>query len=258
MTPEYANQLATELLLSGLASVLALSILATFLTMLFMRQRRAAAHGIHLKNGLTQPIRAYQPSVFENSCRWVAVRRTHLSKVQSALGLHNPIPCSWDEGVSRLEGQKLFISPSVRGWILVVGQGLPDPTEDVDRCYHFIVRLSRALGQVQFFSVNRALNHHAWVRAERGQIRRAYAWGGETLWNQGSVTQPETDLGLRCLEYGEQASSLDLSSASAPPPNTEKVLQLAARWSLDPSTVAESMLHMGLGVTGDLAHSRPH
>ena len=44
-------------------------------------------------------------------------------------------------------------------------------------------RLSCALGHVQFFSVNRALNHHAWVWMKDRDVRRAYAWAGETLWN---------------------------------------------------------------------------
>ena len=46
--------------------------------------------------------------------------------------------------------------------------------------------LSRKIGQVQFFSVNRAVNHHAWVQAEAGVIQRAYAWAGRTFWNQGA------------------------------------------------------------------------
>jgi hypothetical protein len=254
MTPEYTNQLATELLLSGLVSVLALSVLATILTVVFVRQRRASRKSrsdFALSNA-----RVYHPSVFEGPCRWVAIRKTQLRAVQSALGLHNPVPCSWDEGISRLTQRKLFISPPVRGWILVIGQGLPDPSEDVDRCFHFVTRLSRALGHVQFFSTHRALNHHAWVRAENGQIRRAYAWGGETLWNQGSTTQAERDVNLTCLDYGEPAPVVDLSTSTPQPTNAEKVMQLAGRWSLDPSTLDESVLRLGRGVAGDLAHSR--
>jgi hypothetical protein len=258
MTSELTNQLATELLLAGLVSVLALTILTTYLALIFVRHKRSRRSK---PNGSVPTSRGYQPSIFENSCRWVAVKRTHLSTVQSALDLHNPIPCSWDEGISRLTSHQLFVSPPVRGWILVIGQGLPDPSEDVDRCFHFIVKLSRVLGQVQFYSCHRALNHHAWVRAEGGHILRAYAWAGETLWNQGPVTQPEIELGLKCLGYGERAAPMDLPGGAgegAQPSNAEKVISLAARWSLDPSTIEESMVRMGLGVAGELTHSRRH
>jgi hypothetical protein len=134
----------------------------------------------------------------------------------------------------------------------VVGPGLPDPADDVDRCFHFVVKLSRALGHVQFFSCNRALNHHGWVKAESGQIRRAYAWAGETLWNQGELTQAENELEVQCLGYGEQP---DLLSIAPTPKNSEKVNPLAARWSFDPATINEAMLRAGLGVAGNAPHS---
>jgi hypothetical protein len=257
MTPECTTQLATELLLSGLVSLLAIVMLATVLALIFVRRKHAPERRARAKSEvIVPPSRGYQPSIFEHSCRWIAVKKNQVKTVQLALDLHNPVPCSWDEGTSRLADRKLFISPPVRGWILVIGQGLPDPSEDVDRCFHFITRLSRALGHVQFFNTHRALNHHAWVRAEGGRIRRAYAWAGETLWNQGPLTQAEHDLGLKCFDYGERPAVIDVSPNEPQPSNAEKVMQLAARWSLDPSTVEERMLHMGLGVAGELTHSR--
>jgi len=257
MTPETTNQLATELLLTGLMSVLALGILASFSAMFLLRRRQTLQTSFLHKQRATTPFAGrYHPSVFENSCRWLVIKNTHLNAVQAALGLHNPIPCSWGEGLSRLTGRKLFVSPPVRGWILVIGVGLPDPVDDVDRCFHFLLKLSRTLGQVQFFSADRALNHHAWVRVEGGHIRRAYVWAGETLWNQGPPTREEVDLEMRCFGYGEK--SFELPTPAAPTPNSEKVLPLAARWSFDPTSVDESMLRAGLGVAGDVGHLRPH
>src|ERR1041385_7685818 len=80
---------------------------------------------------------------------WLAIRSRSLAAVQEALELNNAKPCSWSEGLSG-EGQ-LFISPPVNGWVFVVGAGLPDPGEDVDVCFRFLVELSRRVGQVQFF-----------------------------------------------------------------------------------------------------------
>ena len=255
MTPDTTNQLAAGLLLSGLLTVLAIGIFVTFLAILYIRRNQSLL--ISPSPGSHAVPSAYQPSVFEHTCRWLAIKSTQVHSVQSALGLHNAIPCSWGEGLSRVVNRKLFISPPIRGWILVVGQGLPDPSEDIDRCYHFIVRLSRALGHVQLFSADRALNHHAWVMADRGHIRRAYAWGGETLWNQGDPTSDEVDLGLACFKYGEAPGPIDLQRGDSPVPNSERVTALAARWSFDPSAVNETMLRVGLGVAGDLSSLRP-
>ena len=256
MTSDLTNQLATELLVSALLAVLALGLFISALAMILVRQKRASKRQKSEHATSNGPFgRSYQPSVFDHACRWLVVKATRGDAVQAALDLHNPIPCSWGEALSRSAPRALFVSPPVRGWILVIGPGLPDPSEDVDRCYHFVIKLSRALGHVQFFSADRALNHHAWVRVERGKVRRAYAWAGETLWNQGRVTQAESELGLACYDYGERPA-LELSSTATVVPNCEKVMQLASRWSFDPSTIDESMLRVSLGVAGDLSHSR--
>ena len=116
--------------------------------------------------------------------------------------------------------------------------------------------MSRTLGQVQFYSVNRAVNYHTWARADRGHIQRAYAWAGETLWYQGPVSQAETDLGMQCLDYGERPETLPDSSMDSP--NSEKVMPLAARWSFDPSALDDTVLRAGVGVAGELSHTRQH
>src|SRR5262249_33719123 len=120
---------------------------------------------------------------FRRPACWLAVKNRNVLAVQSALGLHNPKPCSWVEGLAGEE--KLFIAPPVKGWILVTGSRLPDPSEDVDACFRFVLELSRKLGQVQFFCANRVLQHHAWIKVERGLVLRAYAWAGKTVWQQG-------------------------------------------------------------------------
>src|SRR5438093_5524731 len=97
---------------------------------------------------------------------WLAIKSRNLLTVQSALGLHNPKPCSWMDGLAGED--KLFISPPVNGWILVIGSGLPDPSDDVDACFRFVLGLSRRLGQVQFFIASRVLQLHAWVRVVHG------------------------------------------------------------------------------------------
>jgi hypothetical protein len=258
MTPEYTNQLATQLLLSGLATVLALGI-ASCLVIVYIRRTQAArvsSFKRSARDGVSgqQDPPVYQPCIFEQTCRWLVVKSSQVRAVQTALGLHNATPCSWGEGMSQLTPRKLFVSPPVRGWILVIGQGLPDPSDDVDHCFHFLCKLSRALGQVQFFSANRALNHHAWIRIDRGHIQRAYAWGGETLWNQGERTQAEMELGMKCLGYCERPPSIELGGAHSS--NAEKVMSLAARWSFDPTAVSESMLRAGCGVAGELTQPR--
>src|SRR5688572_19265725 len=79
------------------------------------------------------------PFLFDRPGRWLAIKTADIAKVQHALGLHNPTPCSISEGMGGLGktgDRRLFVSPPLDGWILVVGQGLPDPADDIDRVYH--------------------------------------------------------------------------------------------------------------------------
>ena len=150
---------------------------------------------------------------------------------------------------------KLFISPAISGWVLVIGSGLPGPFEDVDECFRFLSDLSRKVGQVQFFSASRVVNHHAWVLMDRGRVYRAYAWAGQTLWNQGPLTAAEKELDLRCFEYGGEPNLFVVKDDLAA--NSERVGQLAARWSLDPG-ILRCGSQNGRGIVGALSQSKLH
>ncbi len=180
---------------------------------------------------------------------WLAIKSRSLVAVQSALGLHNPKPCSWLEGLTG--DDKLFIAPPVKGWILVMGSGLPDPGDDPDACFRFLTGLSRRLGQVQYFCASRILNHHAWVRAEGGRVIRAYAWAGKTVWTQGPRTPAERDLDLKCFDYTETPEKSFFGDHDAIATNVDKVPLLASRWSLDPARIEDRLLEKEHGVAGE-------
>jgi hypothetical protein len=93
------------------------------------------------------------------------------------------------------------------------------------------------------------LSHHAWVRADRGKIERAYAWAGQTIWKQGKRTAAERALALLCPDYLE-AADFDVDGNS-PASNVEKVPLLAAKWSLDPGGIEEPLLESGRGIVGE-------
>jgi hypothetical protein len=174
---------------------------------------------------------------------WLAVRAATPEAVQSALGLGRCAPCSWSEGMSG--NHEFFISPQVHGWVIVTGLGLPNPSDDVDAVFLFLVALSRTLGHVEFFYADRLANHHGWARVDEGCVTRAYAWAGETVWNQGGLTLSEIELGLKCSSYGDDFAALGEAEA-----NFEKVPMLAARWSLDPAEVRNFSARQATGIAG--------
>lgn len=183
---------------------------------------------------------------------WLVVQGRSLLEVKTALGVANAKPCAVADA---LEAEpRIFISPPVRGWVLVVGSDLPDPAEDVDACFRFVLNASRRLGHIQFFAVNPVLHHHAWVRADRGRVTRAYAWAGRTLWNQGKATSGEKELDLNCHDYGSDFSidAQNLHHGDDAAANAEKVALLAARWSLDPGSLGPAAWQAANGLAGEV------
>ena len=243
---------ALLILVFGVA--LGVGMICFLLVVHFMRTGRLASRNVLHGTGRFRDRQGFNP-IFLPS-RWLAIRSTQSQAVQKALRLNKSKPCSWEEGLTVAHDQKLFISPPVAGWTLVMGASLPDPADDVDRCFHFLLELSRKLGHVQFFSLNRVLNHHAWVQAEQGQILRAYAWAGRTLWNQGRLTRAELELGLICLDYWEQSAPVAFGQSDAAGLNTDRVPLLAARWSLDPATIDVRRFKESHGIAGELSRRK--
>lgn len=198
----------------------------------------------------------FRPLFYQQPTRWLAVRSSDARSVERALGLNNTAQCSWEEGLARSGDRAVFITPSVIGWVLAIGPGLPDPDEDIDECYHFLVQLSRKVGEVHYFSFHPALQHHAWARLNGGRVERAYAWSDETLWNQGSRTRAETELGLTCFDYGERQANT-IGSVEAAGANVDKIPALAARWSINPAGIDERILDHGGGIVGESSRVRP-
>lgn len=182
---------------------------------------------------------------------WLAVKGRSLLAVKTALGVANVKPCAVADALET--EPRIFITPPFKGWVLVLGSDLPVPADDVDACFRFIVAASRKLGHVQFFSANLVLNHHAWIRAEKGRIQRAYAWAGRTLWNQGPRTPAEQELDLACLDYCCELPPASVSGSDPAGVNTEKVPQLAARWSLDPGSLEPQVCESVSGLAGEVA-----
>ena len=249
------GDLIAALLILLLGIALGIGVACLLMVVHFLRKGRTASRPLLRRVEFPAGERRLHAPMFQVPSRWLAVRSGNPHWVQAALGLNNPTPCSWEEGMHAAHDRRLFISPAIRGWVLVMGSSLPEPADDVDKCFRFILEMSRKLGQVQFFSVNRAVNHHAWVHAEQGVIHRAYAWAGKALWNQGVQTPAELELGLKCYGYGEGEDRIDFGRPDPAVLNTERLPLLASRWSLDPTSVDARMLKQNQGIAGQLSRS---
>lgn len=153
---------------------------------------------------------------------WIAVPSRDTHAVAQAISARQAENCSWQDGIGRayeLEG--VFVTPPIDGWTLAAG-ALPEAGQP--EFIPFLETLSRRFGQAFYFGTHRIVEYQAWARAERGAIRRAFAYlgeRGEFLLNLGERTAEEIE-----IEVGVE----DLEGA----PDEEAVLSMAAQWVLDP------------------------
>jgi hypothetical protein len=184
--------------------------------MMFLQKRNQSMEKTSFPKG-----KVHFPFISDGAARpltWMAVRSLEPQIVRAALP----------------DKREFLVSPRVNGWVIVTGPGLPDPGENVDGCFRFLVFASRQLGHVQFFHREKFSAAHAWARLDEGCVTRAYAWAGETIWNQGATTLAESDVGMKCFGYGEEVETGFLTAKESATANAEKIPVLAMRWSVDP------------------------
>ncbi|MBS33477.1 MAG: hypothetical protein CMO68_03625 [Verrucomicrobiales bacterium] len=196
--------------------------------------------------------RRLAPSVFSRPRTWVAVRSRNPEDVARSMGLDGLRPCAFAEASGDPEAGRLFVSPPVNGWVVVMGGALPDPSEDIDACYHFLADMSGRLGHLQFFHGNPALGHHAWAKLIERKVVRAYAWIGETVWNQGDATRAEQKTGMRCFDYLEDGDEGSYQRWETVGANVDRLPVLASIWSVDPVVFEDAAMRLKPGWGGRL------
>ncbi len=164
---------------------------------------------------------------------WLAVKSRNSEDVARSIGLVDPQPCANARGLTDADRDQIFVSHPVNGWVVVVGECLPNPDSDIDGCFKFLSDMSERLGHVQYFHCHQSLCHHAWVKLIDREVVRAYVWTGETVWNQGKVTIAEEKSGMKCFDYFVDDSDA-YCNWEAVRRNMEQLPVLVSIWSVDP------------------------
>ena len=193
-----------------------------------------------------------KPEGFGYKNAWLAVKADDPQAVARVLELEDLQPANWRTGLAAAYDHydtHVFVTPSVSGWVLVVGMALPDSGEPgwADKCTPLLEKLGRKYDPAFYFGTHRVAEYHAWARVDQGRITRAYAYSGDkgiTIWNEGPQTKAERDL------------HLDFFADDAPPgqsheyydrkdlryPQEDDVINLAGAWSINPARLEDMNL----------------
>ncbi len=175
------------------------------------------------------------PGSFGYKCAWFAAKSDSPLSVATALGLRNLRPSSWDEGIETAYGttaysRHAFLAPPIDGWVLCASTAFFKLAEGKQEVSSFLPALSRQLGaEVQYFLTHRVIEMHIWGLAKNGELIRLYGFIGERGETLFDVDDRSPDASDPKANYWARE---DLTF-----PNEDHVMQLAGRWSIDPTTL---------------------
>ncbi len=170
---------------------------------------------------------------------WIAVRDRSPEEVADALGLAERVPMEWTPGTVRAYDEGVFVAAPVKPWTLAHGSGLHDFDTSKDDFVAWLAGLSGVLGEVQHFANHRVVDYCAWSMARDGLVLRHYSkWEEGSPMFLGAQTRGEIELREEARELDTESKKWSNPDGSWAPDDYD-VLDLAAKWSVNPASVHE-------------------
>jgi len=193
---------------------------------------------------------------FGYKCMWFAVKTDNKNKLAEILKLKNISDCNWQVGIDKAYNGSVFITPTIDGWTLACGWGLPhgDSKEGIDEVKNILQALSKEFGEAQFFCTHRVTEYHCWIKATNGQVERVYSYLGESGENiviEGQPTEFEQTLKLANTFSDEAKDEKYFEREDLVWADEELLMQVAENWSIDPTKLDERQdIGPSLGLLG--------
>ncbi len=171
-----------------------------------------------------------KPQPFGYKSSWLCIKDTTPEQVILLLGLKNSVPANWSSGMAQI-GDKVFVSPVVRGYVLVVGYDAFQGA-DAESEINSLAQYAKYFSEMQCFVTERVVDFHCWAKFVYGELSRGYGWlgeSGEVYLNRGNITPQEQQLGF---DKFIQTDEDDWESVEFP--DEESVIEIAAAWGVDP------------------------
>lgn len=217
----------TALLIVSAAVFTAFVVISTLDNKLLQWDTHRNASFVELNANPTSTIPEDLPVPFGYKTAWIAVSSQDGLAVAQSLGLNQIEACSWAAGIQKAYDLRgVFITPPILGWTIAVG-AVPDIEGEL--LLKNLESTSKDFHKAFYFGTHRVVEYQAWAIAEEGKLLRVFAWLGD----RGEFPY---DLGERTTEEIEMETGVkDFGCA----PDEETVLELAARWVLDPRELEE-------------------
>lgn len=191
------------------------------------------------------------PIGFGYKNKWLAISSTDPQRVVASLRLKGVRTCNWAQGVDFAYEKGVFVTPPIGNWILVLGIDVEDLQTESTR--ELLTRLSTEFGECQLFQTHRVVEYHYWGLSQAGNIKRLYAYlgeSGENLVVEGLPTEVESKLNLVNTFTEEAAADSYWEREDLDLPDEQMVMDIAEAWSINPTKIGEMTGIEGLGWIG--------
>lgn len=195
------------------------------------------------------------PVGFGYKTMWIAVKTDNQPKIATLLGMKDATSSNWKNGIERAYKNSIFITPTIDGWTLAVGWGLPSGDSEISliEIKKILKKLSVEFSEAHFFSTHRVVDFHCWIKSTNGNIDRLYSYLGESGENieiSGSPTEFEKNYKFINMFSEESKRDDYFDRQDLTYPDEELVMKIANNWSIDPTTLENRTEIKKLGLVG--------
>ncbi len=201
------------------------------------------------------------PRNFEDAAGWLCIKGATPEKVIEVFKFRNPQAANWESGMREVDAnfmKKVFVSPMIDGYVLVIGfipfgrtAGVSIEAASKSE-YANLLAKTGGFEEMTCYATQSTVDLHVWAKyayGPEGLYSRAYGWigeSGEVYINLGELTPEEISLG-----YTNLIQTPDCDWESVTIPDTSHVHAVAKAWSVAPdlSNVGQ---YTGVGYVCDL------
>jgi len=183
------------------------------------------------------------PVAFGYKVAWLAIDADDSQFVCRSLGIADTEVANWQSGVAAAHRGHVFVTPPVRGWVLLVSSSFPRLAsfEDAESSHRWLEQVGKHFTRLCYFATDRVTEYHAWAQLTSGTVVRAFAYvgdSGEILENFGQPTAEELSFGLPIIGAPpgsvEAVETVDGQLEMPAVPDEEHVIELARMWTINP------------------------
>lgn len=188
-----------------------------------------------------------KPIGFGYKTDWFAIKSQDNKVVAEFLKISNIKVSNWKSGVEYGYKKGTFITPSIDGWVLVLGIDIFDfPDIGI-----FLSRLSEKFEECQVFYNYRITDQYLWALAKDGKLVRFYSYfESKTEENIGELSSIEKSIDWFNIPEDKLEDEIFLEQSDIDFPTEEMVMKVAENWSINPTKIEEYFDIESFGLTG--------